>query len=105
MPKRTTWTVVGYTAGLASSLYVQRKVRRTVQRYAPPEVRRTVADAGSRAWRAGAEGGVAVAAAGAGAARRAHQLVADVRAAVVDGRAAMAETEQSLAAEYAPRRR
>ncbi|MCH7790312.1 MAG: hypothetical protein IH940_12870 [Acidobacteria bacterium] len=39
MFKRTFWTAVGYSAGIGSSIYVQRRVRRTVQRYTPEHVR------------------------------------------------------------------
>ena len=43
MLKRVVWTGVGYSMGLASSIYVQRRVRRTVERYTPEQVRHDVA--------------------------------------------------------------
>ena len=42
MPKRAFWTAVGYGAGIASTVMVKRRVRRTVNRYAPSEVRNVV---------------------------------------------------------------
>lgn len=82
MPKRTFWTAVGYSAGLATSLYVQRRVRRAVRRVAPPEVRSTF----------GAKGGDVV--------ERARRLGATIKIAATEGRAAMRETEAELRAEH-----
>lgn len=84
MPKRTFWTTVGYSAGVASSLYVQKRVRRAVRRVAPPEVREVV---GAR---------------GAAIADRARSVGDSVVGAVREGRRTMRQTEDELRAEYAP---
>ena len=82
MPKRTFWTTVGYSAGLASSVYVQRRVRRVVQRVAPPDVRSVVGARGSAI---------------AGRARNAGD---NVVGALREGRAAMRATERDLREEF-----
>jgi hypothetical protein len=74
--KRLTWLVVGFSAGLGSSWYVTRSVRRAVARYTPREL-------------AGRVSGSLV-----GAGR-------DLRAAVTEGRVAMHERETELRAELA----
>jgi len=89
MAKRTFWTTVGYGAGLASSLYVQRRVRRVMRLVAPPEVFGSV----------GARGEAIVG--------RVRGVGDTVAGAVREGRAAMRETEQELrgaAAHPTPRR-
>ena len=86
MPKRTFWTGVGYSAGIATSVYVQRRVRRAVRRVAPSEVREVV---GAR--------GLAII-------DRARIVSDSVVGAVREGRATMRETEQGLRAEYSPPR-
>lgn len=84
MFKRVVWTAVGYGAGLGTSLYVQRKVKRRVQRVA---VRYGSTDVVARGREL------------ADAARfMGHEVVAAVR----DGRATMLDTEASLRAEFAP---
>ncbi len=40
--KRIFWSGVGYAAGLSSSIYVQRRVRRAVDHYTPEQVRSDV---------------------------------------------------------------
>jgi hypothetical protein len=82
MPKRTFWTTVGYGAGLASSIYVQRRVRTAVRKVAPPEVRDVV---GAR---------------GAAIADRARNAGDNVVGAIREGRAAMRATERELRDEY-----
>ncbi len=100
IPKRTFWTTVGYGLGLGSSLYVQRRVRRTVDRFAPAEVRREVAAKGA-----------AAAATSAGTARavvdRARTTGTDVVAALREGRETMRTEEATLRQEYGlpPKRR
>ena len=47
--KRTFWAVAGYTAGLGTSLYVQKRVKKTVEQVAPEQVRADVADRSRRA--------------------------------------------------------
>lgn len=84
MPKRTFWTTVGYGAGIASSMYVQRRVRKAVRKVAPVEVRNAAA----------AKGSAAVA-----KVRTAGGTVAN---AVRDGRAAMRDTEAELRDQYSP---
>jgi hypothetical protein len=100
MPKRTFWTTVGYGLGIGSSIYVQRRVRRTVDRFAPAEVRREVTTKGA-----------AVAATGAETAKAALDLAraksTDVVAALKEGRETMRAEETALRQEYGlpPRRR
>jgi hypothetical protein len=103
MPKRTLWTTVGYGAGVASSFYLQRKLRKTVDRYAPPEVRHTVTAASGKAVHVGVKAATVVASAGTGVVGAASRLVHDVRAAGVEGRQAMRSTEADLREEYRPR--
>lgn len=74
MFKRLRWLAVGYVFGLATSYFVALRVRRVVHRFTPPEVRGRVGDQ-MVAWR--------------------H----DVRAAWVEGRAAMSARERELRSE------
>lgn len=83
MPKRTFWTTVGYGAGVATSVYVQKRVRRAVRRVAPSEVREVV----------GARSAAVV--------DRVRGVGDTVVGAVREGRAAMRDTERDLRAEYA----
>ena len=85
MPKRTFWTTVGYGAGLASSVYVQRRVRKAVRRVAPPELRTVV---GAR--------GTAIA-------DRARSAGDSVVGAIREGRATMRATEQELREQFPAR--
>ena len=64
--------------GAGGSVWAQRKVRRTVERYLPEQVSRQVGD-------------------------QARQIGADVRAALVEGRQAMAEREAELRAQLEAR--
>jgi hypothetical protein len=93
MPKRTFWTTVGYGLGIGSSVFVQRRVRRTVARMTPEGVRREV---GQRT--------AAVAASSADAARglldRARTTSGDVVAAVREGREVARAEESALREEY-----
>jgi hypothetical protein len=82
MPKRLFWTSVGYGAGIATSLYVQRRVRRAVVRVVPEDVRRSV----------GAKGGEL--------SERARDLGTTIRLAAREGRIVMRETEQALRDEH-----
>ena len=82
MFKRVVWTGVGYSLGLASSIYVQRRVRRTVERYAPEQVRNDVVVRGREV------------------AERARGLVVDLRDAAQEGAAAMRREEIDLRAEF-----
>ena len=82
MLKRTVWTGVGYSLGFASSIYVQRRVRRTVERYAPEQVRRDVVDRGRTV------------------ADRARTMAVDLREAAQEGAAAMRREELDLREEF-----
>lgn len=44
MFKRVVWTGVGYGLGLGSSVFVQRKVKKTVERYTPEHLRGEAAE-------------------------------------------------------------
>jgi hypothetical protein len=80
--KRTFWTAVGYGAGIGSSIYVQKRVRRTVERYTPEHVRDQASLSGQRAL-AGAK-----------------QVGRTVAEAVREGRSTMVETEAELQREF-----
>ena len=83
MPKRAFWTVVGYGAGVASTVMVKRRVRRTVNRYAPTEVRN------------------AVTARGTDVVDRAKRVTTEIRAAADEGLRAMRVRRQELDDEFA----
>jgi hypothetical protein len=82
MPKRAFWTVVGYGAGVASTVMVKRKVRRTVNRYAPSEMRNSVA------------------ARGADVVDRAKRVSTEIRAAADEGIRAMRDRRRELDGEF-----
>lgn len=86
--RRLFWLGLGYLAGLGSWLWLQRRVRYAFDRYAPTQLRASVA-ARSRAF--------------ADRSRRlndqARQAVVDLRSAVVDGREAMRQSEARLRAD------
>jgi hypothetical protein len=84
MPKRAFWTVVGYGAGVASTVMVKRKVRRTVNRYAPSEMRH------------------AVTARSADVVDRAKRVTTELRAAADEGIRAMRDRRRELDDEFAP---
>ena len=69
IPKRVFWLTVGYGAGLGSSWYTARKVKAAARRYTPE-----------------------------GLGDRVGERVDDVKAAVVEGRAAMRRREMQLRA-------
>ena len=69
IPKRVFWLTVGYGAGLGSSWYTARKVKAAARRYTPD-----------------------------GLGDRVGERVEDVKAAVVEGRAAMRRREMQLRA-------
>ena len=69
IPKRVFWLTVGYGAGLGSSWYAARKVKAAAKRYTPD-----------------------------GLTERVGGRVDDVKAAVVEGRAAMRRREMELRA-------
>ena len=69
IPKRVFWLTVGYGAGLGSSWYTARKVKAAARRYTPD-----------------------------GLSDRVGERVEDVKAAMVEGRAAMRRREMQLRA-------
>lgn len=77
MLRRTFWFATGATAGVGGALWVRRRVLRTVRRYTPERVQADVSDSVRR-------------------------LGTDLRAAVREGRDAMADREAALRAELAP---
>src|SRR3954468_6422513 len=83
MPKQTFWTVVGYGAGIASTVMVKRRVRRTVNRYAPTEVRNAVTARGSDVV------------------DRAKRVTTEIRAAADEGLRAMRDRRRELDDEFA----
>ncbi len=85
--KRVFWSSVGYAAGISTSIYVQKRIRRTVERYAPEQVRHDVAAKGRRA------------------ADKARDLVIDLRVAAAEGVDTMRRHEQELRAEFGPENR
>lgn len=88
--KRTLYTAVGYTLGLGTGWYVQRRVKRTVERVAPEQVRAEVADRSRQ-----------VAGAGVQAASKARDFAIDLRDAAQEGVATMRQERADLFAEFA----
>ena len=82
--KRVFWSGVGYAAGISTSIYVQKRVRRTVEKYAPEQLRDDVA-AKSRLT-----------------AGKARDFVVDLREAAAEGIDTMRRHEQELRAEFVP---
>jgi len=81
--KRTFWAFAGYTAGLGTSLYVQKRVKKTVERVTPEQVRADVADRSRRA------------------AGKAREAMVDIRDAANEGLTAMRAEKADLLAEFA----
>jgi hypothetical protein len=77
MPRRTFWFTAGATAGFGGAMWVRRQVLHTVQRYAPDQVQADLADSVRR-------------------------LGSDLRAAVTEGRSAMADREAELRSALRP---
>jgi hypothetical protein len=75
--RRTFWFATGATAGFGGAMWVRRQVLRTMRRYAPERVQADVSD-------------------------QVKRLGTDLRAAVREGRDAMAEREAALRSELAP---
>jgi hypothetical protein len=75
--RRLVWFTSGATAGFGGAMWVRRRIRRTVRRYAPEQLR-----AGTRA--------------------SVRRFGWDVRDAVAEGRSAMREREAELRAELRP---
>lgn len=81
--KRVFWTGVGYSLGVGTGWYVQRRVKQTVDRYAPEQVRADVADKSRQVV------------------GRARDAVVDLREAATEGLAAMRTEHDDLLAEFA----
>jgi len=81
--KRTFWAGFGYTLGLGTSFVVQKRVRRTVERYAPEQVRNDVANRGRAV------------------ANRAREVVVDLRDAAQVGAQAVRDERAALLDEFA----
>ena len=81
--KRTFWTATGFTLGFGSSVYLQKRLRRAVERYTPEQVRQGVTDAGKRV------------------AARTRDLISDLRDAAQEGSETIRQTEQDLRSEFA----
>lgn len=82
--KRIFWGTMGYAAGLSTSIYVQRRVRRAVEYYTPEQLRTDVQARGRQV------------------AGRARDVVVDLRDAAADGVATMRAREEELRREFAP---
>jgi hypothetical protein len=77
VPRRTFWFATGATAGVGSALWVRNRLLRAARRYTPERVQADVGD-------------------------QVRRLGSDLRAAVREGRDAMADREAALRAELAP---
>ncbi|MEM7142653.1 MAG: hypothetical protein AAF548_16645 [Actinomycetota bacterium] len=82
--KRMFWGSVGYAAGISTSVYVQRRVRRAVEHYTPEQIRHDVSEKGRQV------------------AERAKDAVVDLREAAADGVATMKAREVELRREFGP---
>ncbi len=82
--KRVFWSGFGYAAGLSTSIYVQRRVRRAVEHYTPEQVRHDVSVKGRQV------------------AEKARDVVIDLREAAAEGAEAMRAREDELRREFAP---
>ena len=76
--KRIFWGSVGYAAGISTSVYVQRRVRRAVEHYTPEQIRADVSTKGREV------------------AGKARDVVIDLREAAADGVATMRAREAEL---------
>lgn len=82
--KRIFWSSVGYAAGISTSVYVQRRVRRAIEYYTPDQVRQDVSIRGRRV------------------ADKARDVALDLREAAVEGVDTMRAREAELRREFAP---
>ena len=81
--KRTFWAATGFTLGVGSSVYLQKRLRRAVERYTPEQVRHAVVGASKRV------------------AARTRDLISDLRDAAQQGSETMRQEEQDLRSEFA----
>lgn len=82
MIKRIFWAFNGYVLGLATSVWVQRRLRRTADRFTPEQIRQQMADRTRDI------------------ADLARRTVIDLREAATEGRAAMHDSQIELDAEF-----
>jgi len=87
--RRIIWTSVGYSLGLGTSFYMQKRLRRAVQRVAPERVRADVS-AKSKATVERAKDTI----------DRAREVVIDLRDAAYEGVGAMQRERDDLLAEF-----
>lgn len=87
--RRIIWTGLGYSLGLGTSFYVQKRMRQTVQRVAPEQMRADVSAKG-KATVQRAKGTV----------DRARDVVIDLRDAAQEGVDAMRRERADLLAEF-----
>lgn len=80
--KRVFWGSLGYAAGISTSVYVQRRVRRAVEYYTTEQLRHDVQVRGRQV------------------ADRARDTVVELREAAADGMAAMRAREEELRREF-----
>ena len=80
--KRIIWAFNGYVMGLCTSVWFQRRLRRTADRFTPEEIRRQMTDRTRDI------------------ADLARRTVIDLREAASEGRAAMRDSELELRAEF-----
>ncbi|MDG1366651.1 MAG: hypothetical protein P8I99_15055 [Acidimicrobiales bacterium] len=88
--RRVFYTAAGYTLGVGTGWYVQRRLKRTVERVAPEQVRAEVADRSRQ-----------VADVGVQAATRARDLASSLREAAQEGVATMRQEQTDLLGEFA----
>ena len=87
--KRTFYTALGYTLGVGTGWYVQRRVKRTVERVAPEQMRAEVTDRSRQAVDYSKQ-----------AAGKARDLAVDLRDAAQEGMATMRREQADLLAEF-----
>ncbi len=89
MMRRVIWTGLGYSLGLGTSLYLQKRMRRTVERIAPEQVRADVSAKGKATVERAKD-----------SVDRARDVVTDLREAAQEGVDAMRRERADLLAEF-----
>ncbi len=87
--RRLFWTGLGWSLGLGTSVWVQRRARRAVARLAPPAVRDELAARGAEVVDRSRSAAVS-----------AREGLADLRRALEEGRRVRRRTEEALRAEF-----
>lgn len=87
--RRLFWTGVGWSLGLGTSVWVQRRVRRVAARVAPPVVREQARETGAAALRRGRE-----------TLDGARLRTLDLREALAEGRRVRRQVEVALREEF-----